>query len=85
MFLMFQLGRPDVWPVDDFGVRNGYRIAYELEEMPTAKQLEPLARRTGRTEASRPGTAGRRCTFSAATCSPPEGEPPRPVASQLFI
>jgi len=42
MFLMFQLGRPDVWPVDDFGVRNGYRIAYELEEMPTAKQLQPL-------------------------------------------
>jgi len=24
MFLMFQLGRLDVWPVDDYGVRNGY-------------------------------------------------------------
>jgi len=42
MFLMFQLGRPDVWPVDDLGVRNGYRIAYELPEMPTAKELMPL-------------------------------------------
>jgi len=42
MFLMFQLGRPDVWPVDDFGVRNGYKIAYGLEEMPTPKQLQPL-------------------------------------------
>ena len=42
MFLMFQLGRPDVWPVDDFGVRNGYKLAYELEEMPTPKQLQPL-------------------------------------------
>lgn len=42
MFLLFQLGRPDVWPVDDLGVRNGYRIAYELPAMPTAKELLPL-------------------------------------------
>jgi DNA-3-methyladenine glycosylase II len=42
MFLLFQLGRPDVWPVDDLGVRNGYRIAYELPEMPSAKELMPL-------------------------------------------
>ena len=28
MLLIFQLGRPDVLPVDDFGVRNGFRIAY---------------------------------------------------------
>lgn len=45
MFLLFQLGRPDVWPVEDLGVRNGYRIAYELAEMPTAKQLGPLGDR----------------------------------------
>jgi DNA-3-methyladenine glycosylase II len=42
MFLMFQLGRPDVWPVGDLGVRNGYRIAYGLPAMPTPKQLLPL-------------------------------------------
>ena len=42
MFLMFQLGRPDVWPVDDYGVRNGYAIAFGLKEMPTARQLQPL-------------------------------------------
>ncbi|MGZ4205766.1 MAG: DNA-3-methyladenine glycosylase family protein [Actinomycetota bacterium] len=42
MFLLFQLGRPDVWPVDDLGVRNGYRIAYELAAMPSAKELAPL-------------------------------------------
>ena len=30
MMLMFRLDRPDVWPTDDFGVRNGYRIAYGL-------------------------------------------------------
>jgi DNA-3-methyladenine glycosylase II len=45
MFLLFQLGRPDVWPVEDLGVRNGYRIAYELAEMPTAKELGPLGDR----------------------------------------
>ena len=39
MFLMFTLGRPDVLPVDDFGVRNGFRLAYGLDEMPTAKEL----------------------------------------------
>ena len=36
MFLMFQLGRLDVWPVDDFGVRKGYVTLYRLDEMPTA-------------------------------------------------
>jgi 8-oxo-dGTP pyrophosphatase MutT (NUDIX family) len=38
MFLMFQLGRPDVMPVGDLGVRNGMRIAYGLEATPTPKQ-----------------------------------------------
>ena len=42
MFLMFQLGRTDVWPVGDFGVRSGYARLYGLDPMPTAKQLEPL-------------------------------------------
>jgi DNA-3-methyladenine glycosylase II len=42
MFLMFQLGRPDVWPVGDLGVRNGYRIAYALPDVPTSKQLQLL-------------------------------------------
>lgn len=39
MLLIFQLGRPDVLPVDDFGVRNGFRIAYRRNVMPTAKEL----------------------------------------------
>ncbi len=37
MLLIFQLGRPDVLPVDDFGVRNGFRIAYGHRAMPTPK------------------------------------------------
>ena len=40
MFLIFQLGRPDVWPVDDLGVRNGFALAHGLRRAPTSKQLE---------------------------------------------
>ena len=40
MFLIFTLRRMDVWPVLDYGVRNGYRIAYRLPELPTPKALE---------------------------------------------
>jgi DNA-3-methyladenine glycosylase II len=39
MLLMFQLGRPDVLPVDDFGVRNGFRLAYGMRKMPAPKAL----------------------------------------------
>jgi DNA-3-methyladenine glycosylase II len=38
MFLMFHLGRPDVLPVGDLGVRHGMRITYDLLELPTPKQ-----------------------------------------------
>lgn len=39
MLLIFKLGRPDVLPADDFGVRNGFRIAFSLSAMPTPKEL----------------------------------------------
>ena len=39
MLLIFQLGRPDVLPVDDFGVRNGFRIAYGRRSMPMPKEV----------------------------------------------
>ena len=39
MLLIFQLGRPDVLPVDDFGIRNGFRHAYGLPELPKPKEL----------------------------------------------
>jgi DNA-3-methyladenine glycosylase II len=42
MFLMFQLGRLDVWPVGDLGVRKGYAAIHGQPEMPTAKELELL-------------------------------------------
>ena len=39
MLLIFHLGRPDVLPVGDFGVRNGFRIAYGRRTAPTPKAL----------------------------------------------
>src|ERR1017187_2651885 len=39
MLLIFQLGRENVLPADDFGVRTGFRIAYKKREMPKPKEL----------------------------------------------
>lgn len=43
MLLIFTLGREDVFPSDDFGVRNGYRVLMKLDEMPKAKELRVIA------------------------------------------
>ena len=45
MLLIFQLGRTDVLPVDDFGVRNGFRMAYGLRRMPRPKSLADFGQR----------------------------------------
>jgi DNA-3-methyladenine glycosylase II len=45
MFLIFQLGRLDVWPVDDLGIRKGYGRIHGLDPAPTARALEPLGDR----------------------------------------
>ena len=45
MLLIFQLGRPDVLPVDDFGVRNGFRIAYGRRSMPMPKEVRQYGER----------------------------------------
>lgn len=42
MFLMFTLGRPDVLPVDDYGIRLGYKIAYGKRTLPKQKALAKL-------------------------------------------
>src|ERR1700680_5060571 len=39
MLLIFTLGRPDVLPVDDFGVREGYRVLYEVDAQPKQRLL----------------------------------------------
>jgi DNA-3-methyladenine glycosylase II len=42
MFLMFTLGRMDVLPIGDFGVRKGFSLAYGLDEMPTPGRLAEI-------------------------------------------
>jgi DNA-3-methyladenine glycosylase II len=39
MFLIFRLGRPDVLPIHDLGVKKGWSVAYGKKHMPTPKQL----------------------------------------------
>jgi DNA-3-methyladenine glycosylase II len=39
MLLIFNLGRPDVLPVHDLGVRKGYQIAYRKRSLPEPEQL----------------------------------------------
>src|SRR5438309_8908582 len=38
MILLFYLGRPDVWPVDDYGVRKGFANTSSRRKLPTPKQ-----------------------------------------------
>jgi DNA-3-methyladenine glycosylase II len=45
MLLIFTLGRPDVLPVNDFGVREGFKVAYARRKQPTPKQLRRYGER----------------------------------------
>jgi DNA-3-methyladenine glycosylase II len=44
MFLMFRLGRPDVLPALDLGVRKGAQRIYRMRALPDADRLEKVAR-----------------------------------------
>jgi DNA-3-methyladenine glycosylase II len=44
MFLIFNLGRPDVLPVHDLGVRRGFQIAYRKRKLPEPRHLEKVGR-----------------------------------------
>jgi len=43
MFLMFHLGRPDILPVGDLGIRRAVQTAYGLEGLPDAAELTHIA------------------------------------------
>jgi len=43
MVLIFTLGRPDVLPVDDFGLKKGVQLAYRMRQLPKPARLEKLA------------------------------------------
>lgn len=43
--LLIRIGRPDVLPADDFGLRSGFRVAYQRRELPTARELRAFGER----------------------------------------
>lgn len=45
MLLIFNLGRPDILPVHDLGIRRGFQIAYRRRTLPEARQLERRGQR----------------------------------------
>lgn len=45
MFLMFCMGRLDVLPVGDLGIKNGIRALYKLKDVPTPEQITRIAKR----------------------------------------
>ena len=45
MFMLFELGRLDVWPTGDLAVRKGFGIVFDLPATPKAKDLEPMGDR----------------------------------------
>lgn len=45
MFLIFSLGRPDVLPVNDLGLRKGVQVAFALPELPKPKEVERIGKK----------------------------------------
>jgi DNA-3-methyladenine glycosylase II len=45
MFLMFNLARPDILPLDDLGLRSAVRKAYNLATLPSKRELEQIGER----------------------------------------
>ena len=45
MFLIFSLGRQDVLPVHDLGLRKGVQFAFSLSQLPKPKEVEKLGER----------------------------------------
>ena len=43
MLLIFSLGRPDVLPVGDYGVRKGMQVLYRLHELPKVEKMQRIA------------------------------------------
>jgi DNA-3-methyladenine glycosylase II len=47
MLLMFRLGRPDVLPVDDLGIRKGAQIVHGFDDLPVPRDLREFGERWG--------------------------------------
>lgn len=79
MLLMFQLGRPDVLPVDDFGVRNGFRLAYGLRGLPTPRALAAFGERWAPYRSAAAWYLWRACELYRAGTLPEPAAKPRGV------
>lgn len=77
MLLIFQLGRPDVLPVDDFGVCNGFRLAYGLKGMPTPRALAEFGERWAPHRTLAAWYLWRAVDLARAGKLPRSGRPPR--------
>jgi DNA-3-methyladenine glycosylase II len=45
MLLIFRLGRPDILPLDDYGVRKGAQLTYRMRKLPDKRRLTKVAER----------------------------------------
>ena len=72
MYLMFRLGRGDVLPVDDLGIRSAMRRAYGMRGLPKKERMRRIAEAGGRTARSPASTSGR-----ASTARKPQPKPRR--------
>ena len=85
MMLMFQLGRPDVLPVDDFGVCNGFRLAYGLKGMPTPRALAEFGARWAPHRSLAAWYLWRAVDLSRASTLPRAGRAPRVATKKPTI
>ena len=70
MLLIFRLGRPDVLPATDFGVRKGFALTYRKGEMPTPKELLAYGERWKPHRSSAAWFLWRACDLHKAAAKP---------------
>ena len=83
MMLIFQLERPDVLPVDDFGVRNGFRLAYGLPGMPLPRALAEFGERWKPYRSMAAWYLWRAVELARSAQLPPCERPPRIAVKKL--
>ncbi|HVR60392.1 MAG TPA: DNA-3-methyladenine glycosylase [Polyangia bacterium] len=83
MLLIFRLGRPDVLPVDDYGVRKGFALAFRKRALPTREQLAKHGARWKPYRSVASWYLWRALDPAAAKLSPPAVKPSPPAAKPL--
>jgi 3-methyladenine DNA glycosylase/8-oxoguanine DNA glycosylase len=76
MFLIFELHRLDVWPVDGLGVRQGFVRIWPSDHVPNPRSWRRPATGSARTARCWPVTAGRPRPWSRAAPQPTSASPP---------